>query len=326
MIVMGRMLPTLLLAVVLCGAGTPQASRAESASDNANAIRIGARAEPTKLIYFPPYDAPFATDGYAARIDSILEAVSPSGDVSFLIEPATETYSRLIRSAEVEDFALSKRGRQLLRDNREWLIDAKRAPQPGYRKFLAAHARAVDAASLGNADDFREAVIALFGEADAYDYVGALQVERTYGSQPRATILRSIKRRTIGEGQRGGHLYYPHPDDLDLVSKWRPLILRSDDDPRLVEGLITEVEVFLPGIDRVLEQVSAARESEPFYVPRRLFFCKDLQLQQTPAGGAAARADAMSVPGNWLDIYASSLSRQPSVMFLFAIELERVLQ
>lgn len=325
---MDRIRRTFLLSALLLGVAAAQPSQAQDGAGGDTGIRIVSRDQSARMIYFDPAYAPYLTHDYVSRIDSIVDAISPSGDVSFLIEPASETYSQLIRAAELKDFALSDRGRKLLEESRDWLIDAKRKQQSGYLKYIEAHQRTADAAMRGEVGEFREALIALFGEANAYDYVGALQVGRTYGAQPRNSILRAIKARTVGEAQRGGNLYYPHPDDLDLVSTWRPLVIRSDDDPRIVRGFATEVEILNPRVDRVLEAVSATSEREPFNVPRRLIFARELQLVDSPSqsAGAGAGEEVLSLPGRKFDVYASSLTREPSGAFLLAIEIERVLQ
>ena len=133
---MSRMAKAIIVAVAVLAAAAP-ASGASNGHDG-TAIRIGAPAGPTRLIYFPPYDAPYTDNDYAARIDSIVDAVSPSGEVSFLIEPAVETYRRLIYRTETGDFELSKVGRNMLKDSRTWLIEAGATESPGYRKFLDA--------------------------------------------------------------------------------------------------------------------------------------------------------------------------------------------
>ena len=321
---MSRMAKAIIVAVAVLAAAAPAAGAGNG--DDGTAIRIGTPAGPTRLIYFPPYDAPYTAHDYAARIDSIVDAVSPSGEVSFLIEPAVETYRRLIYRTETGDFELSKVGRNMLKDSRTWLIEAGATESPGYRKFLDARLAAVNAAAGAQVDAFREALITLFGEANAYDYVDALHVARTYGSRPRNGITRSIRRRTADGVRRSGHVYYPHPDDLDIVSDWQPLVVRSDDDPRRLEGAVTQVEIFEPAVDRVLEEISAAAEEQPFYVPRRLLFVRNLGLAPEPQPGSGSNARVISLPANWLDIYAATAGRQPSGLFLFAIELERVLQ
>ncbi|MBX3529124.1 MAG: hypothetical protein KF849_00850 [Rhizobiaceae bacterium] len=323
---MNRMRRTLFFSVLLLGGAAAQPSQAQDPSAGDTAVRIVPRDASTRMIYFDPPYAPYLTHDYVSRIDSIVNAVSPSGEVSMLQEPSSETYVRLISAAQVEDFALSDRGRKLLRESREWLIDAGKKQQAGYLKYVAAHVRTANAAMLGDVGEFREALIALFGEANAYDYVGALHVGRTYGAQPRNGIVRSIKTRTVGEGRRDGNLYYPHPDDLDLVSTWSPVVIRSDDDPRIVRGLVTEIEILNPRVDRVLEEVAAAGEREPFNVPRRLVFAKDLQVVEAAGASANVGERVLSLPGHKFEVYAGSLTREPSGTFLLAIEIGRVLQ
>ena len=99
---MSRMAKAIIVAVAVLAAAAPAAGAGNG--DDGTAIRIGAPTAPTRLIYFPPYDAPYTDHDYAARIDSIVDAVSPSGEVSFLIEPAVETYRRLIYRTETGDF------------------------------------------------------------------------------------------------------------------------------------------------------------------------------------------------------------------------------
>ena len=323
---MKHTLQALLLSALVLSVTPAHPSRAENASGDGAAIRIVPRERSSRLIYFDPPHAPYIAGDYISRIDSVVDSISPSGDLSLLIEPATETYARLIRNSEFKDFSLSESGRKLLQESRNWLIDGKRARQPGYAKYFEARRRADNAAVRRDVGEFREALVALFGEANAYDYVNALHVGQTYGAGPRGDIVRSIKGRTIDQSVRGGNLYYPHPDDLDLVSHWRPLVIRSDDDPRIVRGFATDIEILNPRVDRVLEQVSATSEREPFHIPRRLLIARELRLVEAPSESVGAVETVLSLPGRMFEVYAGSLARNPSVTFLLAVEIERVLQ
>jgi hypothetical protein len=274
-------------------------------------------------VYFAPFDAPFLKNEYSLRINSILSSLNQFGERSFLSDPPIDAYKRRLLDASISDYALTPRGKELLDENRKWLLDKGGRPTPGYLKYSDAHEKLSSVLQLNNLNEAKEQLLHFFADVQAFRYVNAQQIVKSLASNPLRRAFQAISDRSVvGVVMGNEYSFLPRPDDLDLAENWQSIALTAKEKSESIRGLATYVNVYVGVADRVLEGLVEPKADQPFFLPKRLLFVKSLQL--SASGPIPTDEDLLrvEVPQEKFDIYRSS-SAGSQVIFLLAVEMER---
>lgn len=284
----------------------------------------------SRLVFFAPFDAPFVSRNYRDRLDAIVNSIQPDAAWSFLAIDPTDRYTEIIQEGNLLQWSLSERGARLLSDSSKAILGVDRAPTEGYLQFRTLLIAAADELSKDepSLDRARDLLIALFAEGEAQANIQAMQALKHLETSPIERIHRELMFRSRDRLNGGVRLYLPNPDDIDIATNWSPLVLRSAGDSRQVNGLVSQIEVSHLGTDHILEGlISPSDRPELFLMPTRLLIAKDLTTVDSPPATESIDSPMdLILPADLFATYAQSFTEGPSIIFLFAVELEERFQ